>query len=168
MPLDISSGPAGICPTGSSRWPGPGLPDPVSSGRCSGHLRDLVSSELTPGPPPRLVSGSLLSGRAAAYLGRYHAQLVLLDDLWQARGSGPRSSRRPIVPIRALDRALPRKIPPVPLMRALSVGDTETAAQLGCRHLVEEDVALLSSLCTSGADYPALLRHVLDELAENE
>ena len=50
-------------------------------------------------------------------------------------------------------------------MRALSVGDVDAAERLGCRELIEEDVAALSRLCTSGADYGRLLREVLDQLA---
>jgi Na+-transporting NADH:ubiquinone oxidoreductase subunit A len=51
-------------------------------------------------------------------------------------------------------------------MRALSVGDWEAAAKLGCLDLLEEDVALLSYLCTSGNDYSALLRQALDDFSE--
>ena len=51
-------------------------------------------------------------------------------------------------------------------MRALAVRDSESAARLGALGLVEEDVALLSNLCTSGSDYGKLLRNVLDDLAE--
>jgi len=53
----------------------------------------------------------------------------------------------------------------VPLMRALSVGDVEAAERLGCLELVEEDLALLSYLCPGHADYGALLRQMLDEIA---
>ena len=54
----------------------------------------------------------------------------------------------------------------MPLIRALAVGDVEAAARLGALELIEEDIALLSTLCTSGADYGALLRQALDILAE--
>ncbi len=50
-------------------------------------------------------------------------------------------------------------------MRALSVGDWETAYRLGAADLLEEDVALLSTYCSSGADYGALLRRALDDIA---
>jgi Na+-transporting NADH:ubiquinone oxidoreductase subunit A len=52
----------------------------------------------------------------------------------------------------------------MPLMRALSIGDVEAAENLGCLELIEEDVVSLTQICTSGADYGALLRHMLDEL----
>ena len=53
---------------------------------------------------------------------------------------------------------------PVPLLRALSTGDIETAERLGCLQLVEEDLALFSYLCASKADYGVHLRSVLNEL----
>ena len=65
------------------------------------------------------------------------------------------------------DRALPFDIMAVPLMRALAVGDAEAAHRLGCLELIEEDVALLTRRCTSGADYGALLRDVLDDIARD-
>ncbi len=71
---------------------------------------------------------------------------------------------RPIVPLAAFDAVLPRGMRAVPLMRALSIGDVETAQRLGCLDLLEDDVAALTALCASGADYGRLLRRVLDEL----
>ena len=125
------------------------------------------------GKPSRVLAGPLLSGREAAYLGRHHQQISIVEapsatlkPSFMTRVLRHQQSDKPcpLIPTVALEGALPFDIPPVPLMRALSVGDTETAARLGCVELLEEDVALLSSLCTSGADYGALLRHVLDVL----
>ena len=84
-----------------------------------------------------------------------------------ARVFGVSSRLRPLIPTNALERALGFDIPVVPFLRALSVGDAETAKRLGCLELVEEDVAAASLACTSGADYGRMLRHVLDELAED-
>ncbi len=69
-----------------------------------------------------------------------------------------------IVPCEAFDRAVPAGILAVPLMRALVIGDIETVRALGGLGLVEEDVADLSCLCGSGADYGKLLRAALDAL----
>ncbi|MBL0935464.1 MAG: hypothetical protein IBJ07_12025 [Rhizobiaceae bacterium] len=69
-----------------------------------------------------------------------------------------------IVPREALDRAVPPGILAVPLMRALSIGDVETVRALGGLGLVEEDMAALTRLCASGADYGMLLRAALDTL----
>ena len=75
---------------------------------------------------------------------------------------------RPIMPVERLENVLPIRTHAVPLMRALSIGDAETAERLGCLALVEEDVAPLNALCTSGARYGHLLRRVLDQLAAAE
>ncbi|SDF26038.1 hypothetical protein [Limimaricola pyoseonensis] len=71
---------------------------------------------------------------------------------------------RPIVPVPALDAALPRQLRAVPLLRALSVGDAEAARRLGCLDLLEEDMVEASAICASGSDYGRLLRRVLDRL----
>jgi len=116
----------------------------------------------------QILSGSYQMGRESRFLGRFHDQVTLLarpaSALGYSRPSRKRFSQRAIVPTAALDRALALDIPAVPLLRALSIADSETAERLGCLSLVEEDVAALSSWCTSGTDYGALLRRVLDEL----
>ena len=146
---------------------------------CLGaRLSDLTDGEViagVDGRPARLLSGSVLSGRDAAYLGRYDTQVTVLDGLHDRRVGGfmgwlaarwPAGGPRPIVPTAALDKALALDIPAVPLLRALSIGDAESAGRLGALDLIEEDLALASSLCTSQSDYGALLRRVLDDLAE--
>ncbi|MGB5557598.1 MAG: hypothetical protein WBN04_06255 [Paracoccaceae bacterium] len=138
-------------------------------------IHDLTTEELLPvrsQARAKVISGSILSGRESAWLGYRHRQVSLLDrapqhssrsrQLWPFVVPGPSA----LIPTAKLDAALPFALPVVPLMRALAVGDAEAAVRLGCLNLVEEDVALLSSLCSSGADYGHLLRVVLDELAE--
>jgi len=120
------------------------------------------------------LSGSVLSGQRADYLGRYDVQASLgglypsmdrpfwhrlLDHL-------PAAPIGATLPNEEFERVWPFDILPVPLMRALAVGDVETAERLGCLELLEEDMALLSHLCPSGNDYGALLRHTLDILAQ--
>ncbi len=117
------------------------------------------------------LSGDALTGHPAAYLSRFDDQITQVAQ----RRAGPGASwlRRlggrtdALIPNRALDRALAVNIPTVPLLRALASGDAEEAARLGCLALVEEDVAALSRRCTSGADYPRLLRQVLDTLGKD-
>ncbi|SFP89863.1 hypothetical protein [Tranquillimonas alkanivorans] len=137
-------------------------------------LRDLSAGEVTLGVRGlRLFSGTPSAGRQAAWLGRDH-RIVTLDATPPRRrpahrtwlGLRAETGPRPIIPSDRLDHALPRGIYAAPLMRALAVGDAETAERLGCLDLLEDDVALLSPLCTSGADYRPLLRRVLDELEE--
>ena len=144
------------------------------------NLQELIREETLPGDhgsPLCVVSGSLTNGRQASWLGRYHQQITLLDDVApQSRiskggllGLFCRTSSQPapLIPTVALERALAFGVPVVPFLRALSVGDAETASRLGCLEMVEEDVAAVSMACSSGADYGRMLRHVLDELAED-
>ncbi|MBT8412782.1 MAG: hypothetical protein KJO30_00515 [Boseongicola sp.] len=114
------------------------------------------------------LAGDALTGRDAAYLGRFHSQITVPDGpvrqrkrFWQANQASIPSA---LVPTGALDHALAPDILPVPLLRALSIGDSETAERLGCLALIEEDVAALSRHCTSGSQYDVLLRLVLDDL----
>ena len=104
------------------------------------------------------------------YLGRYHQEICVLPShsvepsrrrRWFS-GLAPQPAA--LIPTRALERALAVDILPVPLLRALSIADTEGAERLGCLALIEEDVAALSKACTSGANYGALLRDVLNTL----
>lgn len=136
-------------------------------------LDELLAGE-TRSKRARIISGPVLSGRDARFLGRYHNQVTVLSEGDEprvrtlsgrvARFAGGTASRG-IVPAESFERALPLDILPVPLMRALSVGDVESARDLGCLELLEEDLALISHLCTTGTDYGILLRRVLNELA---
>jgi Na+-transporting NADH:ubiquinone oxidoreductase subunit A len=144
------------------------------------NLQDLIRDEPQYGDDGSrlcIVSGPVLTGRPASWLGRYHHQITLLDEAplqakvhtqgMLARWRQVLSRPGPLIPTAALERALAFGIPPVPLLRALSVGDADAASRLGCLEMVEEDLAGLSLACTSGADYGRMLRHVLDELAED-
>ncbi len=127
-------------------------------------------AELCKDDTAEVLSGGALTGRRAAFLGRFDDQVTLVTPpkppmkrRWLERfGKGSSA----LIPTRALERALAVDIPPVPLMRALAVGDSEAAERLGVLALIEEDVAALARHCTSGADYPHLLRQVLDNLRD--
>ncbi|MCW3781737.1 hypothetical protein [Defluviimonas salinarum] len=135
-------------------------------------LSDLADLPGDAGAAFRLVSGARIGGREARFLGRYDTQAALVpvrrvslfDRLAKHLAAGGKPRPKPILPRAALDTALPVAIPPVPLMRALAIGDVEAAERLGARGLVEEDVARLTHLCTSGSDYGRLLRRVLDRM----
>jgi Na+-transporting NADH:ubiquinone oxidoreductase subunit A len=154
---------------------GPGVRDPrLVRTRLGASLDDLMEGELGDGDF-RIVSGSVLSGREAGFIGRYHTQVSVLPAVGETARL-PILSRLlskccdvppPLIPLAAFERALALDILPVPLLRALSVGDAETAERLGCLQLIEEDVALLSYVCASKADYGALLRAVLNDLEED-
>ncbi len=132
-------------------------------------LEDLVENELTPGAK-ELLSGSPLAGRASRFLGRHHWQVSVLPRALPATppgwfGQRTRAPKPPaIVPTAALERALAADVPIVTLLRALSVGDAETAARVGCRELLEEDLALVTYATDGTQDFGHLLRIVLDEL----
>ena len=132
-------------------------------------LDDLLDGELLEGAF-RVISGSVLSGRTSAHLGYYDTQVSVMSAPTRKRRiplfARLNKSAVPILPSEAFERALPQNILPVPLMRALSVGDWDAAVKLGCLSLLEEDVALLSYLCSSGNDYSNLLRQALDDFAE--
>lgn len=103
-----------------------------------------------------VLSGSVLNGDERAFLGRRHLQVTALDAV-------ARSEPGPVVPTTKLERVAPINQAPTVLLRALSVGDERTAQSLGALALVEEDVAVLSYACPSGADYGRLLRNVLEK-----
>ena len=68
------------------------------------------------------------------------------------------------IPTGDFERVAPPGILPVPLLRALLVGDIDRARDLGALELIEEDLMLLSYVCPSKTDYGLLLRRVLEQL----
>ena len=153
------SGPAVSSPALLRTRPGASLPQ-LLSGRLS---TDAV----------RLVSGSGLDGRRQAYLSRGHLQAFATPHHLEPQSrSGIRQLLRglsqvgvpPLIPNAAHERAAPIGILPILFLRALSVGDVETAMRLGALELVEEDMALLSYVDGDKADFGAMLRALLDDI----
>lgn len=127
-----------------------------------------------------------------AYLGRYHNQVsVLLEGHhrefmgWLSPGANKHSSlgiyltsilprkllpmttttngsERALVPVGSYEKVMPLDILPTQLLRALVVGDTETAQNLGCLELEEEDLALCSYVCAGKYEYGPILRDNLN------
>lgn len=134
-------------------------------------LDELVAGELTEGEK-HLLSGSAIAGRESRFLGRYSWQVTALHRPARAyhrhwfklleRPARP----KPVIPTTALEHALGPDIPVMPLIRALSVGDAETAKDLGCLGLLEEDMALITYATGGAQDFAALLRMNLDALEE--
>ena len=140
-----------------------------------------------------VLAGHLAAG-ASAFLGRYHSQVCVLKEpdrslppglfrRLRARASAtslfgtrtrddrawefaPAHRGRPtaLVPVDGYERVMPLDILPVPLLRSLLVGDTDTASALGCLELDEEDLALLAFLCPGKQDYGPLLRTALETI----
>jgi len=127
----------------------------------------------------------------SAFLGRYHNQISVLHEGrdreflgWITPGARKYSvtrtflagllprrlfplttsqlgSPRAMIPIGGFERVMPLDILPTQLLRAIAVGDTDAAQQLGCLELEEEDLALCSFVCPSKYDYGPLLRQAL-------
>ncbi len=73
-------------------------------------------------------------------------------------------SNRAIVPIGVYEQVMPLDILPTPLLKALVVGDTEQAQQLGCLELNEEDVALFTFVDPGKHDFAPVLRANLTKI----
>lgn len=130
----------------------------------------------------------------SAYLGRYHNQVTALAEGrdrdfmgWLSPGAGKHSvmgiylsswfgmkpsamttntngSERAMVPVGNYERVMPLDILPTQLLRALLVGDTETAQALGCLELDEEDLALCTYVCPGKYEYGPILRDNLTRI----
>jgi len=132
-----------------------------------------------------------------AYLGRYHQQVALLPEGrerafmgWLSPGVNKHSvmgiylsswfgskplamstntngSERAMVPVGAYEKVMPLDILPTQLLRALLVGDTETAQALGCLELDEEDLALCTYVCPGKYEYGGILRDNLTRIEKD-
>ena len=71
---------------------------------------------------------------------------------------------RAIVPISSYEEVIPMNILVTQLLKALVVGDTEMAIDLGMLELVPEDLALCSYVCPSKYDYASILMDNLNNL----
>lgn len=129
-------------------------------------IDELLVDELTDSPN-RIIAGAPIYGRAPApgqeFLAAGQRQITI-----QARSADeteiPPETAGVLIPGDRLEQVAPPGIYPVPLMRALQLGDAERARELGALELVEEDVAPLTHACISNNDYGLLLRNVLDQL----
>jgi len=140
-----------------------------------------------------MLSGRRAAGWAS-YLGRYHTQISVLKEGgerhflgWLSPGMNDYSasnvfvssffkkrkfsfttsqhgSPRAMIPIEPYQDVIPMDILAVPLLRALLVGDTESAQKLGCLELDEEDLSLCTFLCPSKYEYGPVLRENLTQI----
>lgn len=65
------------------------------------------------------------------------------------------------------EQVMPMDILPAPLLKALLVGDSDSAQLLGCLELDEEDLGLCSFVCQGKHDFGPVLRSNLN-LIERE
>lgn len=128
------------------------------------------------------------------FLGRYHVQVSVLPEDRQRRLIGYLSpgtdrhsvfpiylskwlgekgirfttstngSQRGMVPIGTYEQVMPLDILPTQLLRALLVGDLDTAVSLGALELDEDDIALCTYACPAKYEYGPVLRSVLDTI----
>ena len=177
---------------------GPGIRQPrLLRTRLGASLEDLTMGETEPGEQ-RVISGSVFGGRtsrgAAAWLGRYHAQVSCLREgrdrefmHYLRAGVNKHSvthafissvlgrrllpfttttngSPRAMVPIGNYEAVMPLDILPTQLLRSLLVGDSDTAQKLGCLELDEEDLALCTYACAGKYEYGPVLRDMLTRI----
>ncbi len=130
------------------------------------------------------------------FLGRYHLQISVLGEGrdkallgWAMPGgdtfsitraflghlfkgkrfafnTSSNGSDRAMVPIGNYEKVMPLDILPTLLLRDLVVGDTDSAQQLGCLELDEEDLALCSFVCPGKTEYGPLLRRCLTKIEQ--
>lgn len=73
-------------------------------------------------------------------------------------------SPRAMVPIGNYENIMPLDVLPTQLLRALVVKDTDSAQELGCLELDEEDLALCSFVCVGKYNYGPYLRANLEQI----
>jgi Na+-transporting NADH:ubiquinone oxidoreductase subunit A len=73
-------------------------------------------------------------------------------------------SNRAIVPVGIYEAVMPLDILSTPLLKAIVVGDTDTAQALGCLELDEEDVSLFTFVDPGKHDFAPVLRANLNKI----
>ncbi len=140
------------------------------------------------------VFGGRTAKSTIAYLGRYHTQVSVLEEgnerlfmgwvnptvdrhsVLNVLTSGLSKSRlfnfttttnggeRAMVPVGQYEKVMPLDILATQLLRAILVGDTETAQKLGVLELEEDDLALCSYVCAGKYEYGPVLRDNLTRI----
>ncbi len=159
--------------------------DELTAGETQAGEHRAISGSVLAG---RTASGPL------AFVGRYHNQVsVLAEDrerkllgylrpglnshsvfpIYLAKWFGRQDikftttsngSARGMVPIGTFDRVTSLDILPTQLLRALLVGDVDTAIKLGALELDEEDVAIYTYACPGKYEYGPVLRDMLTQI----
>lgn len=77
-----------------------------------------------------------------------------------------RGSERSQIPLGTMESVMPLDILPFQLTRALLVGDLDSAIELGCLELDEDDIALCTFACSGKYEYGPYLRQMLTRIEE--
>ncbi|MFU8816775.1 MAG: Na(+)-translocating NADH-quinone reductase subunit A [Pseudomonadales bacterium] len=131
------------------------------------------------------------SERPVDFIGRYHVQVSVLPEdrerrlfgylspgpdrhsvlpIYMSKWLGKRPLRfttttngspRGMVPVGTYERVMPMDILPTQLLRSLLVKDVESAINLGCLELDEDDIAPCTYVCPAKYEYGPVLRDVL-------
>ena len=159
--------------------------DELAAGELKAGVNRIISGS---------VFGGRTATGAFAYLGRYHNQVSVLEEgderlflgwvnptvdrfsILRVMTSGLSKSRlfnfstttnggeRAMVPVGNYEKVMPLDILATQLLRAIIVGDTETAQKLGALELEEEDLALCTFVCAGKYEYGPLLRDNLTRI----
>lgn len=104
-------------------------------------------------------------------IGKYSAARAFVGNLFGSREysitTSQNGSPRAMVSTGSFEQVMPLDILPTPLLKALLVRDTDTARDLGCLELDEEDLALCSFVCNGKYQYGPHLRKNLREIEVN-
>jgi len=107
-------------------------------------------------------------GWIAPGLNKFSALNVLFSSILKPKAfkinTSQNGSPRAIVPVGVFEKVMPLDILPTPLIRSLLVKDTDSAQQLGCLELVEEDLALCTFVDPSKHDFGPVLRSTLTQI----
>lgn len=137
-------------------------------------LRGLSYRQVAPGRHS-ILTGSALDGQEARWLGLRDRQATVISGEMPSRSHHwflsalQRASRPlPVIPTAALDNAMGGELPAAALLRALSVGDSETAVRLGALSLVAEDLALVDYVTGAEPRLSEMLTRMLGNIEAEE
>lgn len=115
-------------------------------------LRESRQREFLGWQKPGVNKFSITRAFASAFLGRGKKFALTTSQ---------EGSPRAMVPIGSYEKVVPLDVIPTFLLRALIVGDTEQARDLGCLELDEDDLALCTFVCPGKYEYGPMLREAL-------
>lgn len=137
-------------------------------------LRGLSQALVRPGPH-EVLSGSILTGRPAHWLGPHDRQATLLarpaatkSPHWFAAALERAARHAPIIPSAALDQSVGGALPAAALIRALATADTEGFIRLGGLSLTAQDLALADYATGARPRLATQLRAILHKIAAEE